>query len=211
MTFKIIALVSGFIIGVISKLDYFGIVLLMAIESVNIPLPSEIIMPFSGYLIYKGQFNLYWAGFFGGLGCLLGSVISYWIGLYGGRPLIEQYGKYILISHKDLQRADNWFKRYGEKTVFYSRLLPIVRTYISFPAGIAKMNFSRFSLYSFLGSFLWSLGLAYLGVTLGEQWETLRDSLKKFDILIGIIIIIGIGWYIWRHIKNSKAQSPNVK
>ena len=212
MIYNILSIISTFIIGTISTLGYSGIVVLMGIESACIPLPSEVIMPFSGYLVYVGRFNLYWTGFFGALGCLLGSILAYWVGFYGGRPLIEKYGKYILISHHDLNKADNWFKKYGDATVFFSRLLPVVRTYISFPAGIARMNFGRFCLYTFLGSFPWTLGLAYIGLRLGQQWESLRGYFRKFDILIGVIIVLAIVWYIWRHVKNNvKAQSSNVK
>ena len=207
MVFRILAIISGFILTTISKLGYFGVILLMAIESANIPLPSEIIMPFSGYLVFAGRFNLWFVGLAGAFGCLAGSVLSYYIGLYGGRPLIEKFGKYILISHHDLDLADRWFKKYGEATVFFSRLLPVVRTYISFPAGVTKMNFPRFCFYTFCGSLPWGLGLAYLGLRLGENWEGLREYFKKFDILIGIIIIFGIGWYIQRHIKNSKPKT----
>jgi len=196
-----LALISGFIILVISKLGYGGIVFLMAIESANIPLPSEIIMPFSGFLVWQGHFNLFWVGFFGALGCLVGSVLSYWLGYYGGRPLIEKYGKYILISHHDLDLADRWFKKYGEATVFFSRLLPIIRTYISFPAGISKMDFQRFSFYTFFGSLPWCLLLAYFGLKLGENWEGLRKYFHGLDWVVGGLIILGIIWWIWRHIK----------
>lgn len=200
----ILSAIASWIIHVISTLGYPGIVLLMAIESANIPLPSEIIMPFSGYLVYTGQFNLWWAGFWGAIGCLVGGAISYYIGMIGGRPLIEKYGKYILISHHDLDLADRWFKKHGEITVLIGRLLPVIRTFISFPAGIAKMNFWKFLLYSFIGSFPFCLLLAYIGVKLGNNWESLRDYFHKFDLLIGIIIIAGIVWYIARHIKNLK-------
>jgi membrane protein DedA with SNARE-associated domain len=206
MVYTLLSIVSGFIIGIISKLGYAGVMFLMAIESACIPLPSEVIMPFSGYLVFLGRFNLYLAGFFGALGCLLGSILAYFIGLYGGRPLIEKYGKYILISHKDLNRADLWFKKYGEATVFFSRLLPVIRTYISFPAGVAKMNFGKFCFYTFLGSFPWTLGLAYLGLRLGEHWESLKEYFRRFDILIGAIIVLAIIWYILRHVNNVKAQ-----
>ncbi len=204
---KILAVASAFIIMVISRLGYSGIVLLMAVESANIPLPSEIIMPFSGYLVFEGQFSLWWVGFYGALGCLVGSVLSYWLGYYGGRPLIEKYGKYILISHHDLDLVDRWFKKYGDATVFIARLLPVVRTYISFPAGISKMNFVRFSLYSFLGSLPWCLVLAWLGLKLGENWEGLRKYFHGFDWVIGVLILAGLAWWIWRHVKNSKRKS----
>jgi len=209
MVINLLGIISSFIIAVISKLGYYGVVLLMAIESANIPLPSEIIMPFSGFLVFKGQLNLWWVGLAGAFGCLFGSMLSYWLGAYGGRPLIERYGKYILISHHDLDRADRFFKKYGDATVFLSRLLPVIRTYISFPAGIAKMNFPKFCAYTFLGSFPWTLGLDYLGVRLGERWESLKTYFHKFDTLIGVIIILAIVWYIRRHIRF--AQIKNQK
>ena len=202
----ILSAISSFIILVISKLGYGGIIFLIAIESANIPLPSEVIMPFAGFLVFKGLFSLWWAGFFGAIGCLIGSILSYWLGYYGGRPLIERYGKYILISHHDLDLADRWFKKHGEITVFFGRLLPIVRTYISFPAGIAKMDFWRFCFYTFIGSFPWCLLLAYFGLKLGENWENLRKYFHGLDWAIVVLIILVIVWWVWRHLKNRKAK-----
>lgn len=207
MASTILSAVANWIIHIISSLGYSGVALLMAIESANIPLPSEIIMPFSGFLVAQGHLNLWLTGLAGGVGCVIGSVLSYWIGTVGGRPLIEKYGKYILISHHDLDIADGWFKKHGEMTVFFGRLLPVVRTFISFPAGIAKMNFGRFVVYSFVGSVLWSLFLAYIGEKLGENWESLRGYFHGFDWVILILIVLSIVWYVWRHIKNSKSLS----
>lgn len=207
MITEIIEFLAGWIINVISSLGYFGVVLLMAIESANIPLPSEIIMPFSGYLVSIGQFNLWWTGFWGAVGNLLGSIFSYWLGVVGGRPLIEKYGRYILISHHDLDQADKWFKKHGEITVFLGRLLPVIRTFISFPAGISRMNFSRFVLYSFLGALPFSWFLTYLGMKVGENREVLSRYFHQFDALIGLLLLLGVGWYVWRHLKNSKLKS----
>ena len=207
MIAKIIEILSGFIVATISALGYAGVILLMAIESSCIPLPSEIIMPFSGYLIYAGRFNLWWVGVAGAVGCVLGSIVAYYIGMYGGRPLIEKYGRYILVSRHDLDLADRWFKKYGEIIVFASRLLPVVRTFIAFPAGVARMNMSRFIIYTFLGSLPWCLGLAYVGQLLGEQWDkndTLKTWFHRFDFVIGILIVAGAVWWVWRHVKNSR-------
>ncbi|MBA3806543.1 MAG: DedA family protein [Acidobacteria bacterium] len=208
MIARIIEILSGFIVAVISALGYAGIVLLMAIESACIPLPSEVIMPFSGYLVYTGQFNLWLVGLAGAVGCVLGSLVAYWVGYYGGRPLIEKYGRYVLISTHDLDLADRWFTRYGELIVFASRLLPVIRTFIAFPAGVARMNLKRFVIYTFLGSLPWCLGLAYVGQLLGEQWDK-NDALKtwfhRFDFLIGIIGVLAVVWWVWRHIKHSRA------
>ncbi len=213
MIARIIGILSGFIVAVISALGYSGIVLLMAIESACIPLPSEVIMPFSGYLVYTGRFNLWAVGVAGALGCVLGSLVAYWVGMHGGRRLIERYGRFILISTHDLDLADRWFARYGEIIVFASRLLPVVRTFIAFPAGVARMNLSRFILYTFAGSLPWCLGLAYIGQKLGEEWdknETLKSWFHRFDFVIGIIGLLFAVWWVWRHIKNSRAEGSTV-
>ena len=193
----------------ISTLGYGGVVLLMAIESACIPLPSEIIMPFAGYLVYKGQFNLWAVGVAGAVGCVVGSWVAYYVGLYGGRPFIEKYGRYVLLSRHDLDLADRWFARYGELIVFASRLLPVIRTFIAFPAGVARMNMTRFTIYTFLGSLPWCLGLAYVGQVLGEQWdknETLKTWFHRFDFLIGAVILLAAVWWVWRHFKHSRPQ-----
>jgi membrane protein DedA with SNARE-associated domain len=207
MVGKIIEILTAFIVATIATLGYGGIVLLMAIESACIPLPSEIIMPFSGYLVYTGRFNLWWVGVAGAVGCVLGSMVAYYVGMYGGRPLIEKYGRYILISHHDLDLADRWFAKYGEAIVFISRLLPVIRTFIAFPAGVARMNVPRFIIYTFAGSLPWCLGLAYIGQLLGEQWDknpTLKSWFHRFDFVIGIAIVLAAAWWIWRHIKHSR-------
>ena len=209
MVAKIIELLSYFIVATISTLGYGGVVLLMSIESACIPLPSEIIMPFSGYLVYKGQFNLWAVGVAGAVGCVVGSWVAYYVGLYGGRPFIEKYGRYVLLSRHDLDLADRWFARYGEVIVFASRLLPVIRTFIAFPAGVARMNMTRFTLYTFLGSLPWCIGLAYVGQVLGEQWdknETLKTWFHRFDFLIGAVLLLAAIWWVWRHFKHSRPQ-----
>jgi membrane protein DedA with SNARE-associated domain len=202
MVTGILEFLAGFVIYVISRLGLPGIVLLMAIESACIPLPSEVIMPFSGYLVYKGLHSLWAVGLAGAFGCVAGSVPAYYLGMYGGRPLIEKYGKYILMSHHDLDLADRWFARHGEATVFIARLLPVIRTFIAFPAGVARMDMTRFILYTFAGSLPWCLGLAYVGMVLGENWPTLRTYFHRFDLVIGVAIVAGIVWYVRRHLKN---------
>jgi len=199
---KIITLLAGFIIGTISRLGYGGIVLLMAIESACIPLPSEIIMPFSGYLVSTGEMNLWLVGLAGAVGCVLGSIVAYYAGAWGGRPFIVKYGKYILISHHDLDLADRWFQRHGDITIFVGRLLPVIRTFIAFPAGVARMNLWRFNLYTFVGSYIWSLGLAWIGMKLGEHWNTLGVYFHRFDAAIGVILLIAIVWYVRRHLRH---------
>ncbi len=197
----IISALTSFIINTISSLGYFGVGALMAIESACIPLPSEIIMPFAGFLVAQGKFTLLGVTLAGALGCVVGSVAAYAVGALGGRAFIEKYGKYILISRHDMAIADDFFNKYGSAAIFFSRLLPVIRTFISLPAGIAKMNFSKFVVYSFLGSVPWSFGLAYLGKKLGDHWDTLGVYFHKFDFVIAAIILIGVVWYVRRHLK----------
>lgn len=200
----ILSILGQFVINTISSMGYWGVVLLMGIESANIPLPSEVIMPFSGYLVFTSRFSLFWVAIAGGVGCLWGSMFSYWLGAKGGRPLIEKYGKYILMSKHDLDLTDRWFKKWGNITVFVGRLLPVVRTFISFPAGIARVNLWTFSLYTFIGSVIWSYFLAWVGLKLGENWDSLKGYFHRFDLVIGILIIAGIAWWVARHIKHSR-------
>jgi membrane protein DedA with SNARE-associated domain len=210
---RIIETLSALIVSTISTLGYPGLVLLMGIESACIPLPSEIIMPFSGYLVYTGRFNLWGAAVAGAIGCVVGSIVAYWAGMYGGRPFIERYGRYILISQHDLNLADGWFARRGEVIVFSSRLLPVIRTFIAFPAGIAKMNLTRFVIYTFVGSFPWCLGLAYVGQKLGEEWnknDTLKNLFHRFDFVIGVVGVLAALWWFWRHVRDLPAHKPTA-
>ncbi|HSI96595.1 MAG TPA: DedA family protein [Methylophilaceae bacterium] len=201
---KLIAILAGWIIGVISTLGYGGVVLLMAIESACIPLPSEIIMPFSGYLVFKGEMTLWGVAFAGAIGCVLGSIPAYYLGMYGGRPLVEKYGKWVLISHHDLHIADRWFEKHGEIIIFIGRLLPAVRTFIAFPAGIARMHMGKFILYTFTGSLIWCWLLAYAGMKMGENWESLKVYFHEFHYVIVFAAVIFMIWYIRRHLKALK-------
>ena len=190
-----------------------GVVLLMAVESCGIPFPSEIIMPLAGWMLLKENslpvYSVFMAGGYGALGNTLGSIIAYYIGMWAGRPLILKYGRYILLSRHDLDLTDRWFSRSGSWTVLVSRLLPVVRTYISFPAGIAKMNIFKFIAYTFIGSFVWSTGLAYGGYLLGQHWESIRNAIRPFDPLIVALIFIAIGFYIWRHLRNRREEKAS--
>ncbi|WP_329742206.1 DedA family protein [Dyella sp. A6] len=199
---KLIGLIAGFVIAVISRMQYAGIALLMGIESACIPLPSEVIMPFSGYLVYKGTLVLWLVAVAGAVGCVLGSWVAYAVGAWGGRPLIERYGKYVLISSHDLDLADRWFQRHGEITIFVGRLLPVVRTFIAFPAGVARMPLWRFSLYTFLGSLIWCWGLAWIGLRLGQHWNTLGVYFHRFDGAIVAVLLLLAAWYVWRHLRH---------
>jgi len=191
-----------FVISVISGLGYFGVMALMAIESACIPLPSEVIMPFSGYLVYTGQFNLWMVALVGALGCNVGSAVAYEIGYYGGRPLVQRYGSYIWLSQRELDWTDRFFLRFGDATVLISRMLPVIRTFIALPAGIARMPRVRFHIYTFVGSFPWCLGLAYLGMKAGEHWNYLGKYFHQFDTVIGALLLLGIAWFVWTHWKH---------
>jgi membrane protein DedA with SNARE-associated domain len=201
---KIITAIAAWIIMIISTLGYGGVALLMAIESACIPLPSEIIMPFAGYLVFTGQLTLWGVALAGAIGCVIGSIPAYYLGAYGGRSLIEKYGKWVLISHHDLELADRWFARHGEITIFIGRLLPVVRTFIAFPAGIARMNIARFVIYTFTGSLIWCFLLAFAGMKLGEHWQTLGVYFHEFHYVIAVIGLVFAVWYVRRHFKQSK-------
>ncbi len=196
---SVIVVLSRFVIDMISTFGYAGILLTMAIESACIPLPSEIIMPFSGYLVTTGQFTMLGVTMAGAIGNVVGSILAYYVGVWGGRPFVERYGPYFLVSHHDLDVADRWFAKYGEAAVFFSRMLPVVRTFISLPAGIARMNFPRFVLFTFLGALPWCYLLAYIGVKMGEEWEHLRDYFHRFDLVIGVGLALAVGYFLWSH------------
>jgi membrane protein DedA with SNARE-associated domain len=202
MVSSLLQAIAALIVSVISLAGYPGICLLMAIESACIPLPSEVIMPFSGYLVFAGRFKLLWVAVAGALGCNLGSAVAYYVGVRGGRPLAEKYGRYVLVSRHDLDRADHWFARYGNATVFFARLLPVIRTFIALPAGVARMNFWQFNLYTFAGSLPWCWLLAYAGLRLGAKWESLRTYFHRFDAVVGVALGAAFVWFVYTHWKD---------
>jgi membrane protein DedA with SNARE-associated domain len=178
---------------------------MMAVESAAIPLPSELIMPLAGWKLIEAKGRgvewVFLAGFFGAVGNTAGSWIAYYAGAYGGRPFAEKYGKYILVSRHDLDLADRFFERWGNWAVFGSRLLPVVRTFISVPAGISRMPIWQFTAYTFTGAFIWSVGLAYGGYKLGENYEDLRNTMRPLDYPIAALIVIAVALYVYRHVK----------
>lgn len=205
MIYSIIEFLTLFIINLVSTLGYFGVFLAMAIESASIPLPSEIIMPFAGFLVTEGRFNFWLVVLVGAFGNLVGSWLMYIIGYWGQEPvvrrLIRSYGRFILVSEHDFDRAKEWFYRWGDLIVFISRILPVIRTFISLPAGIAKVNFWRFSILTFTGSVLWSALLTYIGVLLGENWNNIEPIFRKFDILIVVVAVGLAGVYVYHKFK----------
>jgi membrane protein DedA with SNARE-associated domain len=210
MTERILPFLIHFVTQVIGSLGYAGIAALMGIESACIPLPSEIIMPFAGYLVYTGRFSLFWAATAGAIGCNLGSVIAYWVGAAGGRPLVERYGRWVLMSHHDLDRMTHFFEKYGTITVLLGRLLPVVRTFIAFPAGVARMPQLRFHIYTFIGSWPWCFGLAYVGMKLGEKWHTdprFEQAFHRFHLVVELGLLVAIIWFVWTHINRFRRTS----
>lgn len=203
MIAKLIEILGVFIIWGISSTGYLGIVIMMAIESACIPLPSEIIMPFSGYLVYTGRFSSLWlVATLGAIGCNVGSILAYEIGYFGGRPLVNRWGRYILLNQRDLDISEKFFRKYGDITVFVSRLLPVIRTFIALPAGIARMPRFRFHVYTFLGSWPWCYMLAYIGLKLGERWNSdprVRMWFHRFDVVIGGLLLLGVAYFVWSH------------
>jgi membrane protein DedA with SNARE-associated domain len=207
-----------------ATLGYFGIAVLMGIESMCIPLPSELIMPYAGalsddgvraaletqYSVTLSPFNLYVAALFGALGCNLGSEIAYWVGATGGRKAVEKYGRYLLISHTELAIADRWFEKRGEWIIFAARLLPVIRTFIALPAGIARMNRVKFHVYTFAGSLPWCLGLAYVGQRLGQELlkedSPLKHFMHRFDVVIGVAIVVAAIWFVRSRLKVLRAN-----
>lgn len=205
---QIIGYLTHFIIQIISTSGYLGIFILMALESALIPIPSEVTMPFSGYLASTGRFNFALVVLIGAFANLFGSVVTYLVAHWGEEAfvhdLVKKYGKYILISEHELTRSEKWFRDHGEKIAFFSRVLPVVRTFISLPAGMAHMNFKRFCILTFLGSLIWSWLLAYIGLVLGKNWNSLHPYYQKFEyIIVGGCAVLAI-YYIWHKVKKLK-------
>lgn len=195
----IVEFISNLSIYLIDNLGYWGVFIGMTLESACIPLPSEVIMPFAGFAVYQGKMTLLGISFVGALGNLLGSTIAYFVGLKGGRPLLEKYGGYILISKSKLDSADHWFNKYGPEAVFIGRFLPGIRTFISLPAGIAEMNFKKFIIYTFLGSLPWTVALSYAGVQLGAKWEIIKGYFHILDIIVVIGAISFITYMVYKY------------
>ena len=207
---RLMTSVSVFIIATISTMGYGGIALLMAIESACVPLPSEIVMPFSGYLVSTGRFDLNLVAIAGAIGCLLGSYVAYFVGLNGGRRLLLKYGRYVLIAPHEVELADRFFDRWGAQAVFISRLLPVVRTFIALPAGIARMRLMPFTIYTLLGSYLWCLALAWAGMKLGQHWDQLGPYFHRFDGVIAVLLVVGIAAVLYNRIKGiASAPTPD--
>lgn len=194
----ITSFLSAIAIHLMTVFGYTGLFVLSLLESAAIPIPSEIVLPFAGFLVASGQFSFWSAVFLATLANIVGSVILFWIGISGGRWVLERYGKYVLIHHRDIERGEAWFSRHGAKAVFWGRLMPVVRTFISLPAGVSQMNFKKFLTYTALGSLPWNFILVYLGLKTGENWDSLRPYFNFFDIVIVAAALLLVGSYIYK-------------
>jgi membrane protein DedA with SNARE-associated domain len=188
-----------FFTQVISQAGYLGVFVLMTLESMVAPVPSEAVMPFAGFLWYQGEFGFWWIAFASTLGSIVGSLISYYIGAYGGRPIIKRYGKYLMLNEHHLEMTERFFARYGDKTIFISRFIPVIRHLISIPAGLGRMPLVKFCIYTIIGAFLWNMFLAYLGYHLAENWEVIGKYMHIVDKVVVALIILAIGYLIWQN------------
>jgi len=206
---KILVAFTAFVITSISTLGYTGVVLVMALETAVFPLPSEVIMPFSGYLVATGRFDLQLVAIAGAVGSLAGSYVWYYLGAKGGRGFLLRYGKWALITPREIAMTDRLFERWGSHAVFLGRLLPVVRSLIAFPAGITRMNLVRFTVYTLAGSYLWCLLLAYAGMKLGQNWKALLPYLERYQEVIAVVIAIGAIAFFWRQVREIR-RAPAI-
>ncbi len=207
MNEKLIAFVFEFVTHVINVGGYAGIIALITCNSCGIPIPSEIIMPFSGYLVYLGRFNLFLVATAGAVGCNIGSAIAYWIGARGGRPLVERYGKWVLMSQHDLGLMSGFFDKYGSIAILLGRMMPIVQTFVAFPAGIARMPRLRFHIYTSVGSWIWYFCLAWSGMKLGKAWDTdprLAQAFHRFHVVVELAVVAALVWFLWSHLNRRR-------
>jgi membrane protein DedA with SNARE-associated domain len=206
---QIVGQLTSFIVSAISAGGYAGIVLLMAIESACIPLPSEIIMPFAGYLVYRGELSLLGVSLAGAFGCVVGSCVAYAVGARGGRPAIERWGRWVLIAPHEVEVAERWFARWGRAAVFFARLLPVVRTFIALPAGIARMDVWPFVWLTFLGSLPWCAALAWGGFLLAEEWPRVREKMHGLDVAVVVVMAAGFAFVLWHRVRALRAAPPH--
>jgi membrane protein DedA with SNARE-associated domain len=188
---------------------YWGIFVGMIIESACIPLPSEAIMLFSGFMVASGMLNFWVVVAAGVLGNLTGSVLTYWVGASGGRSLLLKYGRYVLINAQHIEKADRWFYRYGDWTVFFTRNMPVIRTFISLPAGIARMNFAKFFIYTFIGCIPWNIALTFLGFKLGKNWHSIEPYFRPVSYAMLAVLIAGAAWFFYQNLNNRKEVRNN--
>ena len=201
---SLITQLGSFVVYVISTLGYGGVFVAMAIESACIPLPSEIILPFTGYMVFTGRFGLWQATLAATLGNLFGAMVAYYIGAWGGRPFLRRYGRYFFFNEKEFALTERIFARHGEITVFLGRILPVVRTFISLPAGIARMNSVKVAIYSVLGALPWCFLLIVVGERLGANWSALKPLFHRFDLIIGVLVVLALVYWLYSHLRKRR-------
>ena len=215
-----LALFTDFVTNEIVTYGYLAIFVLMLLESACIPIPSEVTMLFGGALASAGfiaggrELDLFWVVMAGTAGNLVGSWLAYWAGAVGGKPLIDRWGRYLLIRPHEVERAHVWFEKHGDATVFFSRMIPVVRTFISVPAGVARMNFAKFTLYTILGCLPWTFALAWLGYILGDNWTAAEEIIRPVAWVIAIVIVVGGVWWVsrrWRQVRAEYAELDRVR
>lgn len=211
MLTAVLSWLGSFSKELIYVLGYPGLVILMALESMVFPLPSELVMPLAGFLVAESKFSFWLVALFSSLGSLLGSLISYYLGKYGGNPLILKYGKYLLLDAADLQKTEQWFQKSGEKTIFISRFIPVVRHLISIPAGIAKMDLKKFCVYTIAGATIWNMFLAYLGFWLGERWGEVKHYSEYFTVIVAVLLVAAGSYFVYRHVQNKRREKQSEK
>lgn len=197
--------IEHFITDTLGAYGYQAVFVLMVLESALIPIPSEVTMVFGGFLVSRGRLDFFWVGMLGAMANVVGSWLAYWLGVWGGRPLVERWGKYVFLRSHELDRAEAWFERHGETAVFVSRLLPVVRTFISLPAGVARMPFAKFTIYTFLGCLPWTFALTWAGVLLGDNWETFLRYGHPVSYAIAVVLAAAIGWWLWKRARAKRA------
>jgi membrane protein DedA with SNARE-associated domain len=210
MIYQIMEFLSAFCIDVISTIGYPGIFFLMVLESMVVPIPSELVMPFAGFLISRGDFSFLFVIVASSLGSIVGSLISYYMGKYGGNRLVMRYGKYLLLDAADLLKTEEWFNKRGEYTIFISRFIPVVRHLISIPAGIGNMNLKRFIIFTITGASLWNFTLTYAGYLLGKNWGKIEQYTEPFSIAVAVLLLLGLIFTIYRHIRHKKLINKHV-
>lgn len=210
MSEKILALLIQLITHVIDVGGYGGIIALITLNSSGIAIPSELIMPFSGYLVYLGRFNLFLVATAGVVGCNVGSAVAYWIGAKGGRPLVLRYGRWVLMNQHDVDRMSWFFDRYGSIAILVGRMLPLVQSFVAFPAGIARMPRLRFHIYTTVGSCIWYFCLAWAGMKLGEKWNTdprLEQLFHRFHLAVELALLAALVWFVWAHVNRNRSAA----
>jgi membrane protein DedA with SNARE-associated domain len=201
---QLLGLIGTFALSVISFFGYFGVFVLMVMESMVLPVPSEAVMPFAGFLAASGKFNFLLVILFSSLGSIIGSLISYYIGFHGGNKILKKYGKYLLLDEEDLAKTEKWFSKKGEITVLFSRFIPVVRHLISIPAGIGKMDLKKFVIFTLIGATLWNTFLAYLGFVLGKHWEEVKQYSEYVSIPVAALLFIGLVYFVFKHVRRKK-------